>query len=184
MIKHNQLKSLEFLKEEQEVCENTNQENYWIKVRLRVSSISAWTCSYLPILSSAWQVPFLIGVAKNLGTLSPAQSRAGVSVGGTGCQLFSPHLQLWVAKCNSRKVWSGFDGIFIYLAIFMSIEAVTQARQAKSTGTHYFHPSFLISEDSAQKKQTQRPKLPFLLDAHLVVSFWESRPYPSPREVA
>lgn len=129
MIKHNQLKSLEFLKE-QEVCENTNQ-NYWIKWDWESVAFQHGLAPYLPVLSSAWQVPFLIGVAKNLGTLSPSSSQElGISVGGTGCQLFSP----LIYNSELQSVFPGKYRQEVWVDLHLPSH-IYSIRKAANTGT-------------------------------------------------
>lgn len=117
----------------------------------------------LPFLSSAWQKLHSWETLPRIwGTLSPSsQSRAKVSpwegqAANFSHFTYSSVLQNVIPGKYSQEVWSTFT----HLARSYNIEAVTQARQAKSTGTLI---TFILvssqSEGSTQgKNKPERPE--------------------------
>lgn len=141
-----------------------------------------------PFLSSAWQkLHSWYKLPRIWGTISPiSQSRAKVSpwegqAANFSHLTYSSVLQNVIPGKYSQEVWSTFT----HLAISYNIEAVTQAWQAKSTGTLITF-TLVSSQSEGSTQENTSPKgqrLPFPLDAHLVVSFWERQGLPLSREV-
>lgn len=150
-------------------------------MRLRVSGISAWTCSLPPNpqLSMTSSIPDRC--CQEFGNLSPAPSQELRYLRGRDrLPTFLPHhnseLQSVIPGKYRQEVWCLHLPSHIY-----SIETCW-TRQAKSTGTHYFHPSFLIKWRLSTRKASWGQRLPFL-GCPSCESFWEKQALPL-REVS